>query len=144
MRSPTWARAVASLLLVALAGPWGGCRQNPPPRNADERIAEAVGEKLAAWRLRRRTECRREALTEAQLLTDTLVMDYALAKRLELPRPSRPIRPEEPPLLRPDDTLRLDPFRADTLIRPAELPRRRSTVLPPPVDTAPVDSTRNE
>ena len=103
----------------------GGCRQNPPQRSPEVRVAEAVDAKLVAWRRRRATECHRAALAEAQLLADTLIMDYALAKRLELARPSRPIRPEEPPLLRPDDTLELAPFRTDTLILAEELPRRR-------------------
>ena len=129
---PTYAVAIAlscaGLASTGLAG--GGCRQNPPQRSPEARIAEAVDEKLAAWRLRRATECHRAALAEAQLLADTLVMDYALAKRLELARPSRPIRPEEPPLLRPDDTLRLAPFQTDTLIRAGELPRRRATPAP--------------
>ena len=103
-----------------------GCRQNSPQRPPETRVAEAVDAKLLAWRQRRAVECHRAALAEAQLLTDTLIMDYALAKRLELARPSRPIRPEEPPLLRPNDTLQLAPFRTDTLIRAEELPRRRA------------------
>ena len=114
-----------ALTTVALGVTWGGCRQNAPQRSPEERIDAAVAEKLAAWRARRALECRRAALEEAQRLADTLIMDYALAKKLELPRPSRPIRPEEPPLLRPSDTLRMAPYREDTLIRAAELPRRR-------------------
>ena len=137
-------RVVGAQALVVLAAVvfWGGCRQNPPRRPREVRVAEAVAEKLAAWRERRGTECHREALAQAQALADSLIMDYAFAKRLELARPSRPIRPEEPPLLRPDDSLSMAPFRGDTLIRASELPRRR-----PPMrrdtaaDAAPLDTT---
>ena len=134
-----WA-ATAAVILTAAVVLGGGCRQNAPQRPREVRIAEAVAEKLATWRARRRNECYREALDDAQVLADSLVMDYAFAKRLELARPSRPIRPEEPPLLRPDDSLSMDPFRGDSLIRAGELPRRRPRVAAP-APAPPRDST---
>lgn len=135
MRGPwEWgAVAAAAAGLVLLVG--GGCRQNAPQRPREVRVAEAVAEKLATWRARRGAECRREALAAAQARADSLIMDYAYAERLKLARPSRPIRPTEPPLLRPDDSLSMVPFRGDTLIRAGELPRRRARVGFPGTDT---------
>ena len=147
MRGPQVARAVASAVAVVTAASavlGGGCRQNAPQRPREVVLAEAVAEKVDAWRARREAECHREALAAAQALADSLIMDYAFAKRLELARPSRPIRPEEPPLLRPDDSLSMDPFRTDTLIRPDELPRRRpragAAAPGAPADSGIVDS----
>ncbi len=93
----------------------GGCRQNQPTLSTEERIAAEVSSKLESWRARREGECLKQALTTAQLVADTLIRDYAFAKHIELERPTRPPRPAEPPLLRPNDTLELRPFLRDTL-----------------------------
>ncbi len=105
--------AIALLSCLSVVG--GGCRQNPDALSSEERVAAEVGKKLDSWRARREAECLSRALKEAQLVADTLIRDYAFAKHIELERPVRPPRPTEPPLLRPNDTLKLRPFLKDTL-----------------------------
>jgi hypothetical protein len=46
---------------------------------------------------------------------DSMILDYAREQKLQLERPSKPIRPEEPELRRPNDTLRLEPFLKDSM-----------------------------
>ena len=91
------------------------CGESTPALTSEERIEAAVAEKLASWRGRRATDCARVALAAAQLRADSLILDYAYAQRMMLDRPARPVPPPEPPLRRPHDTLRLEPFLGDTL-----------------------------
>jgi len=73
-------------------------------------LDESVASKLASWQMRRDRACRIQALGQAELLADSLILDYAREQKLMLARPGRPLRPEEPPLRRPSDTLQLAPF----------------------------------
>ena len=99
---------LAGLLLLSCRAP------EPPPASTEERVATALNEKLEGWLARRRSECRAAALVDAQQRADSLVLDYAFAQKMMLDRPGRPMRPPEPPLLRPSDTLELRPFLPDT------------------------------
>ena len=84
-------------------------------RSTEERIAEEVAEKLAGWQARRDKTCHKKALEIATVKADSMILEYARENKLQLERPSRPIRPEEPELRRPNDTLKLAPFLGDSL-----------------------------
>lgn len=112
--------AVAAVAVVVVAVGLGVTACADPATetpSARERVDAAVAEKLDGWLARRAKNCRREAMAEALVRADSLVLDYAREQKLTLERPSRPLRPDEPPLRRPSDTLVLGPFlqRADTL-----------------------------
>lgn len=92
-----------------------GCRQTPPALSSETRIAIELANKVDSWRARRRAECLSRALAAAQLRADSMIMDYAYEQRMMLDRPARPVRPDEPELLRPSDTLKLAPFLGDSL-----------------------------
>lgn len=51
----------------------------------------------------------------AAVQADSMILEYAREQKLQLERPSKPIRPEEPALRRPNDSLKLEPFLGDTL-----------------------------
>ena len=108
----------AALSLGAADDPVGtlpeGLR-DPELLEGEARIEVAVAEKLARWRERREAACRNRAYDEAVALADSMILDYARARALQLERPGRPDRPEAPPLRRPSDTLTLAPFLRDTL-----------------------------
>ena len=105
MLAPGAALALAVTLTLTLAA----C-EIEPERTSTERIDEEVARKLATWRKRRAEDCHSSALTRATAIADSLILDYAYAQKMMRPRPSRPVRPDEPTLLRPSDTLVLAPF----------------------------------
>lgn len=108
-----WAFAKTNLLFALLAVV-GACDLGPK-RSAENRINEEVLEKLAGWQARRDRACRNSAMEIAVARADSMILAFARENKLQLERPSRPIRPEEPALQRPNDTLELAPFLADTL-----------------------------
>ena len=98
-----------SLLLSVTACDMG------PKRSTEERIMENVAEKLVGWQARRDRTCRTAAMEIAIVQADSMILAYARENKLQLERPSRPVRPDEPELKRPNDTLKLEPFLGDTL-----------------------------
>jgi len=80
-----------------------------------ERIKEEVIVKLQRWESRRAASCRSTAMEIALVNADSLILEYAREQKLQLERPSKPIRPEEPELRRPNDTLKLEPFLQDSM-----------------------------
>jgi len=84
-------------------------------RTLEERIEAELVEKLSGWQNRRALNCRTKAMEIAVERADSMVLEYAREQKIKLERPSRPIRPDEPPLLRPNDTLNLEPFLSDSL-----------------------------
>ena len=109
------AGAVAAAVAWAAPGESDGVLPDPERLEGEARLEAAVAEKLAKWRGRREAACRERALAEARAAADSMILDYARARALQLERPSRPVRPETPPLRRPSDTLALRPFLRDTL-----------------------------
>ena len=100
---------VLTLLLVASA-----C-DTTPQRSTEERVKADISKKLEGWTARRNSICRTAALEVAIGRADSMILEYAREQKLVLERPSRPVRPEEPALRRPNDTLKLEPFLGDTL-----------------------------
>ena len=86
-----------------------------PQQSTEARVEAAIERKLEGWMLRRKERCRDAALAIALERADSMILDYARAQKLQLERPSRPLRPTEPPLRRPNDTLTLEPFLGDSL-----------------------------
>ena len=86
------------------------CSSEREAQSRQERIQTALAEKIDGWIGRRQSECRDQALAKAFGLADSLMLEYAREQALMLNRPSRPMRPDEPELRRPSDTLRLSPF----------------------------------
>jgi len=84
-------------------------------RTIDERINAELANKLAGWQARRDLNCKTKAMEIAIEKADSMILEYAREQKLQLERPSRPIRPEEPTLRRPNDTLKLAPFLNDSL-----------------------------
>lgn len=84
-------------------------------KSTQERIEEEVVVKLRQWKSRRAASCRKQAMEIALVNADSMILDYAREQKLQLERPSKPIRPEEPELRRPNDTLRLEPFLKDSM-----------------------------
>lgn len=84
-------------------------------KSPGEMINEEVLTKLASWQGRREKDCRDKAMTIALARADSMILDYAREQKMMLDRPSRPVRPEEPELRRPSDTLELRPFLGDSL-----------------------------
>ncbi len=76
----------------------------------DPRVRAAAQEKLDDWLARRKNECLSLALKKAAFRADSMILAYARDLNLRAERPGRPLRPPEPPLLRPSDTLQLRPF----------------------------------
>lgn len=105
-------RALRNVLLVAalLGAAYFLFAPAPQAYTSAELVERAIAEKLAGWQDRRDRECRRRALAAAMVEADSLMLDYAREQKLMLDRPGRPIRPVEPPLERPSDTLELRPF----------------------------------
>ena len=109
------AAALAGAVAWAAPGSADGDPPGPERLEGEARLEAAVAEKLAKWRGRREAACRERALAEARVAADSMILDYARARALQLERPSRPLRPETPPLRRPSDTLTLQPFLRDPL-----------------------------
>jgi len=101
---------VALILLFAISA----C-DSTPQRSTEKRVKDEILKKLEGWSARRNLTCRTAALEVAIARADSLILEYAREQKLQLERPSRPIRPEEPALRRPNDTLKLEPFLGDTL-----------------------------
>ena len=97
------------LLLTCLLPVFNQCSQ-PEGMSLEQRVGIEVADKLAGWRSRRDATCREAALTKAYQVADSLILEYAREQKLQLDRPSRPLRPDEPELQRPSDTLKLAPF----------------------------------
>lgn len=86
-----------------------------PKKSTQERIEEEIIEKLDRWQRRRDASCRKKAIEIAFARADSMILEYAREQKLLIERPSRPIRPEEPELRRPNDTLKLEPFLQDSM-----------------------------
>lgn len=76
---------------------------------------EEVNAKLSSWQSRRAKDCRDRAMSLAVARADSMILAYAREQKMMIDRPSRPVRPEEPELRRPSDTLQLKPFLSDSL-----------------------------
>ncbi len=111
MRRLKWAVPL-SLVVVLL---YVGFIREEPEVDPQVLIDQEVATKLAGWQSRRDRDCRQRAMAQALLLADSMLLEYAREQKLMLPRPSRPLRPDEPDLRRPSDTLELRPFLGDSL-----------------------------
>lgn len=101
-------------VLLALLFATQAC-DTPTQRSTEARVEEEIAKKLAGWTARRNLTCRTAAIEIAALQADSLILEYAREQKLQLERPSRPVRPAEPVLQRPNDTLTLEPFLGDTI-----------------------------
>ena len=105
------------LLVIVLSGVFASaCSDEQAEAALSQRLIEqSLNQKLDGWRSRRSRDCHRQALDLALRLADSMVLDYAHAERMMLARPARPVRPLEPELLRPADSLALEPFLTDSM-----------------------------
>ena len=109
--SSTYVKTILGITILTLAV---SCSPEPG-KSKKERIEEQIVEKLQRWQSRRVATCRNTAMEIAFANADSMILEYAREQKLQLERPSRPIRPEEPELRRPNDTLKLAPFLEDSM-----------------------------
>lgn len=104
------------LILFMLVFSFGACKKESEAKQAlrTEKIELEITTKVRLWKARRNKICRTKAMKQAMFIADSLLLDYARSLKMGVNRPQRPIKPTEPPLLRPSDTLTLAPFIKDT------------------------------
>ncbi|MCB0639024.1 MAG: hypothetical protein KDC54_20485 [Lewinella sp.] len=90
------------LLLVATL--LAGC-ESATAVDVDQVIEDNVEERLAAFRAVLEDRCREQAVEEAGLLADSIILERARLNRDTTGRPPRPHRPDMPELLTIDDSV---------------------------------------
>ena len=110
-RFSAYAKTIFGIAIISLLASCG----TENVKSTQERIDEEIIEKLAGWKARKEAACRTTAMEIAFVKADSMILEYAREQKLLIERPSRPIRPEEPELRRPNDTLKLAPFLKDSM-----------------------------
>ncbi len=79
-------------------------------------IEQTVKEKVANHQKKKKANCRREALAEAVIIADSVMIQLALSKVDTNGQGNRPIKPARPELDLPVDTTPIKPLFEDTII----------------------------
>ena len=89
------------------AGLLSGCeRASSTPRPTKAQLIEAqIEERLTKYTRTYRQRCYKDALAEAEIRVDSILLARAFGTRDTTGRPPKPIKPERPVLLTPKDSL---------------------------------------
>lgn len=97
------------LLIVSLSF------QNKPPVTRAQLIDAAVSDRLEKSRRGFAGRCDRDALEQAVIYADSIIVERAFLERDTSGRPPRPARPTRPEPLRPRDSFAVEPILKDSL-----------------------------
>jgi len=99
-----------SILLISLSA----CHDKEALKQA--LIEQTVKEKIANHQKKKTTTCRKEALAEALVIADSVMIQLALSNVDTSGKGNRPIKPARPELDLPVDTTPIKPLFEDTVI----------------------------
>ncbi|MFK7982155.1 MAG: hypothetical protein AB8G86_19400 [Saprospiraceae bacterium] len=99
-----------SIILISLSA----CHDKAALKQA--LIENTVKQKVANHQKKKKATCRREALAEAVLIADSLMIKLALSKADTSGQGNRPVKPARPELDLPVDTTPIKPLFEDTIV----------------------------